>query len=83
MVKGLTQSEQTLMKGSSVQSETALSDGAKNLSAKDDLNNERKKRASAVRHTTAEEKSYPVIPSREKFNKFTLCVKTYCRKNYL
>lgn len=31
----------------------------------------------------AEEKSYPVIPSREKFNKFTLCVKTYCRKNYL
>lgn len=71
------------MKGSSVQSETALSDGAKNLSAKDDLNNERKKRASAVRHTTAEEKSYPVIPSREKFNKFTLCVKTYCRKNYL
>lgn len=34
-------------------------------------------------HAAAEEKSYPVIPSREKFNKFTLCVKTYCRKNYL
>ena len=29
----------------------ALSDGAKNVSAKDDLKNRRKKRASAVRHT--------------------------------
>lgn len=31
------------------QTETALSDGAENISAKDDLNNRRKKRASAVR----------------------------------
>lgn len=33
-------------------------------------------------HTTAEEKSYLVIPSIEKFNKFTPSVKTYCRTNY-
>lgn len=38
------------MQGSSEQSETALSDGAKKLSAKDHLNNERKRRASDVRH---------------------------------
>lgn len=49
-MKGLTQSEQALIHGSSVQSETALSHGAKNISAKDDLNNGRKKRASVVRH---------------------------------
>lgn len=38
------------MDGSPAESQTALSDGAKNVSAKDDLNNRRKKRASAVRH---------------------------------
>lgn len=51
VVKGLTQSEQALIHGSSVQSETALSDGVKNISAKNDRNNRKKKRAGAVRHT--------------------------------
>jgi len=31
---------------------------------------------------TAEEKSYLVIPSTKKFNKFTLSIRTYCRINY-
>lgn len=38
------------MDGSPAQSRTALFDGAKNMSAREDLNNRRKKRAGAVRH---------------------------------
>lgn len=38
------------MDGSSAQPRTALFDRAKNISARDDLNNRRKKRAGAVRH---------------------------------
>lgn len=49
LMKGLTQSEQALIHGSSVQSETALSDGEKSISAKNDRNNGKKKRAGAVR----------------------------------